>query len=261
MESFFEQRFLFSPANVDRFLNQKINAVEHYSKRRLQRRLAFIRVSAVVLGLTALTIMVALITRRFLFTFPLTVLTLILIGIAFRLVKDYYWFNFSLRVVSQFFRVEYTPDNEADSVERMVYGQIGSFFSVILALSFALIIPAPPPPPPPPTATPTPSMTYTPSQTYTPSATYTPSITPTPTITPTFVFFVDSPRPVTVRICPEVSCEVLSILDPGTQLVVMEDGEAWVQVRIPDGRVGFIASFLTTWGNPPTPLPDSTSSP
>lgn len=254
MDAFFEKTFNFNPANVDRFTYSDVNAVDHYTAKRITNR-------RVVMALTVASIALAiLIFSMSLFADSLGMiflLCLVVVGIgvlSFFIVRNYYWNNFSLKTVQQLRNQAFTPDILADFVPRSLMAQGVSMGSLVLSLSIALLSPAPFAPPPP-TATPT--MTFTPTQTYTPTATFTPSIsptpsdtptatyTPTPTLTPTYVYYVNSPRSVAVYVCPDVTCEILARLEPNAEMVVINDDSAWVEIRLGDGRIGFIATFLT----------------
>jgi hypothetical protein len=256
MDSFFEKHFKFNPANVDRFTYSDVDAVGYYTAKRL-------RYQQIVFGLTILSIVLAvvifsmaIVARLLPIVFLLSVVVLLVSMVTYQVIRNYYWHNFCLKTVQTAKNIAFTPNPLALLINRSVLAQGFSMGSLILSFSIALLVPEPPPPPPPPTITPTPSVTYTPSQTYTPSATFTPSMTPTsthtptPTLTPTFVYYVDSPRAVAVYVCPEVSCEVLATLDPQAEMIVLNYDEAWVEIRLADGRIGFIASFLTSADKP-----------
>ena len=79
--------------------------------------------------------------------------------------------------------------------------------------------------------------------TFTPTATPTASHTPLPTATPTPFVQVKTPRSVAIYVCPDVTCEILAVLEPQDTLALIARG-AWVEVKLSDGRRGFIPSFL-----------------
>ena len=262
MDSFFDKHFKFNPANVDRFTYSDVDAVAHYTaKRETYQRIVF-GLTVLSVALAVLIFSMAVVARLLPLVFLLSVFVVLIGMITYRVIRNYYWHNFCLKTVQTAKNIAFTPNPLAILINRAVIAQGVSMGSLVLSFSIALLVPAPPPPPPPPTITPTPSITYTPSQTYTPSATFTASATltpsmtptstytPTPTLTPTFVYYVDSPRAVAVYVCPEVSCEVLATLDPQAEMVVINYDEAWVEIRLSDGRIGFIASFLTSVDKP-----------
>ena len=262
MDAFFDKHFKFNPVNVDRFTYSDVDAVQYYSAKRLGYQ-------RIVIGLTILSVTIAIVifsmaivARLLGIVFLLSLLVLLIAMASYRIVRQYYWYNFCLKTVQTAKNIAFTPNPSAILLNRSVIVQGISMGSLVLSFSIALLVPAPPAPPPPPTITPTPSITYTPSQTYTPSATFTASATftpsmtptstytPTPTLTPTFVYYVNSPRTVAVYVCPQVSCEVLATLAPQSEMIVLNYDEAWVEIRLADGRIGFIASFLTSTEKP-----------
>ncbi len=51
---------------------------------------------------------------------------------------------------------------------------------------------------------------------------------------------------------PDTSSKILTTLDLGTRLVVLEDVGEWIKVSEPDGQIGYISAKLTA-GSPPAP--------
>jgi hypothetical protein len=125
-------------------------------------------------------------------------------------------------------------------------------------------VPTPhPTPSPTPTATPTPPPTATRTATVTATATVTPTATDTatPTVTPTppaAIVFGTGGAGVLLRDSP--NGESTSGLIEGLPVVIIAgpqtvDGEAWLQVRVSDGREGWIlARYIATL----TPIPSAT---
>jgi hypothetical protein len=256
MDAFFEKHFKFNPANVDRFTYSEIDALEYYTAKRRNNQRVVLGLTVISIGLALLIFSVAVVARWLSFVFLLSVVVLIIGGVSYRIIRNYYWYNFCLKTIHRLQNIVFIPNSGSILIDRSAIAQGISMGNLVVSLSIALLVPAPPSPPPPPTITPTPSITFTPSQTYTPSATFTPTHTPTstntptPTLTPTFVYYVSSPRTVAVYICPEVTCEVLATLDPETEMIVINDDGAWVEIRLADGRIGFIASFLASAEKP-----------
>jgi SH3-like domain-containing protein len=93
------------------------------------------------------------------------------------------------------------------------------------------------------TQTPLPTFTFTPSVTPVPP---TPTISPTPSEVPPIIGIIASLQTVNVREGPGVSFSAFVALDPGTGVIVLgrtEDGR-WYNVRLDDGREGWVAADL-----------------
>ena len=116
------------------------------------------------------------------------------------------------------------------------------------------------------TATPVPSRTPLPTFTLTPSdtpITPTPSDTPTPTATPPITGIVASLQTVNVREGPGVNYSAIQALVPGTGVEILgqnEDGR-WLNIRLDDGKQGWISSSLVYRNPLPTLEPTATPSP
>lgn len=116
------------------------------------------------------------------------------------------------------------------------------------------------------TATPVPSRTPLPTFTLTPSETPispTPSNTPTASPTPVQTGIVASLETVNVRQGPSVSSSAIVALTPGTGVQVLAtspDGK-WFNIRMEDGREGWIAAALVRLNPMPTAFPTATPSP
>ncbi len=116
------------------------------------------------------------------------------------------------------------------------------------------------------TATPFPSNATAPTETYTPSATVippTPSDTPTPTVTPPIRGSVNSLQSINVRSGPGVTFETIEALRPATRLQVLgqnTDG-SWLNIRMEDGREGWVSASLIRLEPTVTPVPSLTPSP
>lgn len=255
MDAFFEERFNFNPANVDRFTYSDVDAIHYYTAKRLNNRRVVLVLTFASIALAILIFSMSLFAALLGLIFLLSLVVVAIGVISFVVVRSYYWNNFSLKTVQHFRNQAFTPDEQAVLVPRSLIAQGISMGSLILSLSIVLLSPAPFAPPLP---TSTPTQTFTPTQTYTPPATLTPSIsptasdtptatyTPTASLTPTYVYYVNSPRSVAVYVCPDVTCEILARLDPNAEMVVVNDDSAWVEIRLADGRIGFIATFLTS---------------
>jgi hypothetical protein len=116
------------------------------------------------------------------------------------------------------------------------------------------------------TATPIPTRTPLPSDTPTPSdtpETPTPSNTPPPTATPPITGIIASIQSVNIREGPGVAFGAFEALNPGTGVLVLgqnEDG-SWINIRLDDGREGWISSTLLRLRETTTPVPTFTPSP
>ncbi|MCA0456298.1 MAG: SH3 domain-containing protein [Chloroflexi bacterium] len=116
------------------------------------------------------------------------------------------------------------------------------------------------------TATPVPSRTPLPTFTLTPSETPispTPSDTPTASATPVQTGIVTSLQTVNVRQGPSVGSNAIVALTPGTGVQVLAtspDGK-WFNIRMEDGREGWIAAELVRLNPMPTGFPTATQPP
>jgi glucose/arabinose dehydrogenase len=131
--------------------------------------------------------------------------------------------------------------------------------SVMAAVPTPTPTPSPTPtatPPPPPTATQTPTSTLTATRTPTATDTSTPTVTPTP---PAAVVLGTGGAGVLLRDTP--GGESTSGLIEGLPVVIIAgpqtvDGEPWLQVRVADGREGWIlARYIATITPTPSPTP------
>ncbi|MBI1277356.1 MAG: SH3 domain-containing protein [Anaerolineaceae bacterium] len=116
------------------------------------------------------------------------------------------------------------------------------------------------------TATPVPSRTPLPTFTLTPSDTPispTPSNTPTASATPPVTGIVASINTVNVREGPSVSAGAIVALKPGTgvQILATSPDSKWFNIRMDDGREGWIAAELVRVNPVPTEFPTATPSP
>lgn len=116
------------------------------------------------------------------------------------------------------------------------------------------------------TATPVPSRTPLPTFTFTPSVSPIPptaSDTPTPTDVPPIIGIIASMNTVNVRVGPGVGFSAFDALRPGTRVEVLGrnvEGN-WLNIKLDDGREGWVASDLVRLQDTPTPLPTLTPSP
>ena len=116
------------------------------------------------------------------------------------------------------------------------------------------------------TATPVPSRTPLPTYTFTPSELPippTPSDTPSPTEVPPVIGIVASLNTVNVREGPGTSFSAFVALTPGSRVQVLgQNTESnWYNVRLDDGREGWISASLVRLQETPTPLPTFTPTP
>jgi hypothetical protein len=116
------------------------------------------------------------------------------------------------------------------------------------------------------TASPVPSRTPLPTFTFTPTETAIPptaTLSPTPTLTPTLVGIVQSLQAVNVREGPGTNFGSFTALVPGTGVqIIGRDAEGdWLNVRLEDGREGWVSARLLTIPATETPFPTMTPSP
>jgi len=77
-------------------------------------------------------------------------------------------------------------------------------------------------------------------------------------------YFVISDGSVNIRACPATSCEVLGTVEYGEALRVADDQGEWLELRLDDGRAGFIAGWLASKDAPTIdaqPAPAATEPP
>ncbi len=116
------------------------------------------------------------------------------------------------------------------------------------------------------TATAVPSRTPLPTFTLTPSDTPispTPSDTPTASATPVQTGIIASLETVNVREGPSVGASAIVALKPGTgvQVLATSPDAKWFNIRMEDGREGWIAASLVRLNPMPTEFPTATLSP
>lgn len=116
------------------------------------------------------------------------------------------------------------------------------------------------------TATPIPSRTPLPSETFTPAPTSipaTPTTTPSPTPTPPITGSVNSLQSINMRSGPGVNFDTIEVLRPATRIEVLGTNidSAWLNVRLEDGREGWVSATLIRIEPTLTPLPSLTPSP
>lgn len=93
-----------------------------------------------------------------------------------------------------------------------------------------------------------------------------PSPTPTSVGNSTIVktYYVNSESSVNIRSCANTTCETITALNRGDELQVTDDTGDWYEIQLVDGRVGYIASFLTSATRPstqPTAIPQQVVQP
>ncbi|MEL6406584.1 MAG: SH3 domain-containing protein [Chloroflexota bacterium] len=110
--------------------------------------------------------------------------------------------------------------------------------------------------------------TNTPLPTFTPTATLTqippsPTQTFTPTLTPTVFGIVSAVNRINVRTGPDVTSDLLTSLaaGDGVQIIGQNSDGSWYNVRLDDGREGWMASRFIRVEPTPTTIPSLTPSP
>ncbi len=116
------------------------------------------------------------------------------------------------------------------------------------------------------TATPVPSNTPLPTFTFTPTdvpPSSTPTLSPTPTMTPTITGIVQSLQSINVREGPGVTYSGFTAIKPGTgvQIIGRDSTGEWLNIRLDDGREGWVSSKLLFIPPVATELPTMTPSP
>jgi hypothetical protein len=116
------------------------------------------------------------------------------------------------------------------------------------------------------TATPVPSNTPLPTFTFTPTdvpPSSTPTLSPTPTMTPTITGIVQSMQSINVREGPGVTYSGFTAIKPGTgvQIIGRDSTGEWLNIRLEDGREGWVSTKLMFIPPPPTEMPTMTPSP
>ncbi len=111
-----------------------------------------------------------------------------------------------------------------------------------------------------PTSTALPTFTPTPTVTLIPP---TASDTVTPSLTPTVVGIVSAVEPINVRSGPDTANNIITALPAGTgvQVIGQNSDGSWYNIRLEDGREGWMASRFVRVANTPTPFPTLTPSP
>lgn len=116
------------------------------------------------------------------------------------------------------------------------------------------------------TATPIPSRTPLPTDTLTPSPTIIPPTetnTFTPSPTPPILGSVNSVQSINMREGPGVDFTAIEALSPATRVEILgrnTDGQ-WLNIRIEDGREGWVSSNLIRFQPTATPVPSLTPTP
>lgn len=108
------------------------------------------------------------------------------------------------------------------------------------------------------TRTPLPTFTLTPSETPIPP---TPSDTPTPTEIPPIMGIITSMQTVNVREGPGVSFRAFQALPAGESVEILGQSPegTWLNIKLSDGREGWVSSTLVRLQNTPTPFPTATA--
>jgi uncharacterized protein YgiM (DUF1202 family) len=109
-----------------------------------------------------------------------------------------------------------------------------------------------------PTRTPLPTFTYTPTLTSVPP---TATLSATPTLTPTVSGIVTSLQAVNVREGPGTEYNIVDAINPGTGVILIgqnEDG-TWLNIRLEDGREGWMSQRLLRIEPTATPFPTFTA--
>lgn len=113
---------------------------------------------------------------------------------------------------------------------------------------------------PEPTRTPLPTFTFTPTETLVPP---TETLSPTPTLTPTVVGIVRAVQPINVREGPGTNFDILTALPAGTgvQIIGQNGDGSWLNIRMDDGREGWMSAQFIRVEPSSTPFPTRTPSP
>ncbi len=113
---------------------------------------------------------------------------------------------------------------------------------------------------PEPTRTPLPTFTFTPTETAIPP---TATLSETPTMTPTVFGIVNATQAINVRQGPGTEFDILTALPAGegVQIIGQNGDGSWFNIRLEDGREGWIASRFIRVEPSPTPFPTRTPSP
>lgn len=108
------------------------------------------------------------------------------------------------------------------------------------------------------TRTPLPTFTLTPSETPIPP---TPSDTPTPTEIPPIMGIITSMQTVNVREGPGVSFRAFQALPAGESVEILGQSPEgnWLNIKLSDGREGWVSSTLVRLRDTPTPFPTATA--
>lgn len=108
------------------------------------------------------------------------------------------------------------------------------------------------------TRTPLPTFTLTPSETPIPP---TPSNTPTPTEIPPIMGIITSMQTVNVREGPGVSFRAFQALPAGESVEILGQSPegTWLNIKLSDGREGWVSSTLVRFQDTPTPFPTATA--
>jgi uncharacterized protein YgiM (DUF1202 family) len=111
-----------------------------------------------------------------------------------------------------------------------------------------------------PTNTPLPTFTYTPTLTLIPPTT---TDTPMPSLTPTVVGIVSAVQAINVREGPGTEYDILIALPAGTgvEIIGQSPDFEWLNIRLDDGREGWISEQFIRIEPSPTPIPSMTPSP
>jgi hypothetical protein len=111
-----------------------------------------------------------------------------------------------------------------------------------------------------PSNTPLPTFTFTPTLTEIPP---TPSNTPVPTLTPTVSGIISAVQPINVREGPDTSFNIITALNAGEGVILIgqnNDG-SWYNIRMSNGREGWVAEQFVRVEPSSTPFPTFTPSP
>ena len=71
----------------------------------------------------------------------------------------------------------------------------------------------------------------------------------------TETWYITGAQRVNVRTCSSTDCAIITSVEYGEALTVLATASDWHEIRLPDGRTGYIAAWLTSSAQPPAASP------